>query len=491
MSAASVTGSEALKELAGKAVIFCNWRDPEHRRSGGAELYCFSVAERFSRAGARVTVLTARDAGQSSNEVRRGVAIRRVGGTYTVYLHALLWLLRNRKDIDMVVDCQNGIPFFSPVVVRRTTAVTCILFHVHQDQFSLYFSKPLAALGRVLESTVSRRVYGVRPFVAISPSTRDEARRRLGIKGSVHVVASGMDSPPRLSDTRSPLPRIAVVGRLVPHKRFNLLLEAIPEVRCNFPEFRVDLVGDGPDRQRLEDIARTLGVDTNVTFYGHVDDQERDQVLAMAWLTVNPSVGEGWGLSVIEANAHGLPAIAFRVPGLRDAVRDGRTGWLVDEGTPLASPIIDALRVLSDQNEAEAWRMRARRWAAGFSWDDTAGRIASVLVVERDRLQRRTTNGGSLERRRMSDLTTRVRVRASDELPVVWRGRRTDVVRKEGGVIDLLMFGADERDVESLLPQRDLNEELHARIARPSDLLGTPPDADLSDNDPMLRGRDR
>jgi hypothetical protein len=121
--------------LADLRVVLVNWRDRGHPESGGAEEYAEHVAAALHRAGARVTFLTARGEGQSRGE---STPIRRVrrGGRWSVYPWALGWLLRHRRSVDVVVDCQNGIPFFSPLFVPDSVPVVQVVHHVHQDQFA-------------------------------------------------------------------------------------------------------------------------------------------------------------------------------------------------------------------------------------------------------------------------------------------------------------------------------------------------------------------
>jgi glycosyltransferase involved in cell wall biosynthesis len=207
--------------------------------------------------------------------------------------------------------------------------VVCVIHHVHQEQFGVHFGWPLRVLGRELEGRWSRLLYGRRPMAVVSPSTRAAVRATLGLRGPIFIVPNGAPSPARLDRRRrSPSPLIGCVGRLAAHKRMDLLVHAAPELRRRVPGLTIEIAGDGPDRPRLVKLARDLAVDDIVRFLGHVSTEDKERLLGSAWLTVNPSMGEGWGIGVLEANAHGVPAVAFRVPGLRDSVRDGITGWL-------------------------------------------------------------------------------------------------------------------------------------------------------------------
>ena len=98
----------------------------------------------------------------------------------------------------------------------------------------------------------------------------------------------------------------------------------------------MDIAGTGPARDALLAQVRELGLEHAVNLPGRVSQQVKSDLLSAAWLTVAPSLAEGWGLTVLEANAAGTPAVAYDVPGLRDSVRDKITGWLAPPDTGLA-----------------------------------------------------------------------------------------------------------------------------------------------------------
>jgi glycosyltransferase involved in cell wall biosynthesis len=445
--------NDPIARLAGARVLFLNWRDSAHPQAGGAEVYCWEIARRFAAGGMEVTLLTSRPSGAPAHAVVDGVEIDRRGGTYSLYTHAAAFLARNRRRFDVVVDCQNGIPFFSPVFVHRTASVVCVIHHVHQDQFGVHFGWPLRVLGRELEGRWSRLVYGQRPIAAVSPSTRTAVREVLGLRGPIFVVPNGVsqEQGPSAPRRRSPIPLIACVGRLALHKRMDLLVRAAGALRARFPALQIEIAGDGPDRVRLERLASALGVDSVVRFLGHVSDETKRALLASAWLTVNPSIGEGWGLGILEANAHGVPALAYRVRGLRDSIRDGATGWLLEPHTDLSAAIATALGILSDPVEADAWAERCRVWAATFSWDESTRRLARVIAAERAHRAYR----GPIERRTVRDAACLASFPVADpeRFPALAarRLRVTDLWALDRDQATVLLHGADEAAVRMVL----------------------------------------
>ena len=209
----------ALGQLAGRRILFLNWRDLANPAAGGAEAYAEQIARRFAGAGALLTLFTSRYEDAPPYDWSNGYLVVREGGRFGVYRAAARHLRRYGHRYDAVVDFQNGIPFFAPLWAPASTAVICVVHHVHQAQFDMYFRWPLNHVGRLLEGRATRRVYRGRLFVAVSPSTRAEMRRQLGLREPVQIVPNGIASLPLNRPPRSPSPAIAVVTRLTAHKQ--------------------------------------------------------------------------------------------------------------------------------------------------------------------------------------------------------------------------------------------------------------------------------
>ena len=440
----------ALDQFAGRQVLLLNWRDLANPAAGGAEAYAEEIARRFAAAGCRVTLFTSAWEDAPSHDWANGYLVVRRGGRFGVYLAAARYLRQHRKQYDAVLDFQNGIPFFAPLWAPGTPVI-CVVHHVHQAQFGLYFRWPVSQVGRLLEGRVSRRVYRDCPFVAVSPSTRAEMRRQLDFHGPVAVIPNGVDQVAGRPVPRSPAPAIAVVTRLVPHKRLHLLVDAVPDLLRHWPELKVDIAGSGPARDALLAQVRELGLEGTVSLPGRVPERVKRDLLARAWLTVAPSLAEGWGLTVLEANALGTPALAYDVPGLRDSVQDRVTGWLVPPGEGLAAPLITTLRELSDPGHQQLMADQSRLWASRFSWDATAERLAAALLSEMTRLGHRIPT-----RRRPVDLATVASWAPGEQDGELERQLRkalrvTDVISSGPEGIRVLLTGCDELGAASAL----------------------------------------
>ncbi|MDT0451074.1 glycosyltransferase [Streptomyces hesseae] len=467
----------AAPDWRGRHVVVCNWRDSRHPQAGGAELYCEEVARQLHDSGVRVTYLTSRPQGAARREDTGFGTVVRGGGRFTVYVFVLLWLLRHRRSVAAVIDSQNGIPFFTPLVLRRRTPVVLLIHHVHQGQFALWFPRPVAGFGRWLEGRGSGLVYGRRAVCAVSPSTRAEIRRRLAVRGPVHFAPAGLDTaPPAIGPRhRAPAPRIVCVGRLVTQKRVDRLVHAMPALRRELPGAELHIVGDGEAREELASLVDELGVGHCVVLHGRVPQEERDALVDSAWITATTSLAEGWGLSVMEAAAAGVPALAYDVPGLRDTVRHDVTGWLLGPDDDLASGLAKALRTVEAPRDAARWEAECRAWATRFSWTATTAHLLAALTAEDGRL-RGTGRGKAAERRTVTDACTLVSAPAEVlERADLAALRTTDLIDLTGPRPGLLLLGADERDAEAVLARIGVDTadtRVAIRLARHYDILG-------------------
>lgn len=354
-------------------IVFLAWRDLANPLAGGSEVLIDRLASGLTTRGHDVTLVAG---GPVADRLYRVVA---AGGRYDQYLRAPAIVERQFRDADLVVDVANGMSYLTPLWRRRPSV--CLVNHVHTDQWGLWFGPPLAAVGRTLERSVTPRVYHHRLFVAVSQSTAD-ALAGIGVdRDQIRIVPNGVDlqSP---TAPKSPTPTFVALGRLVPHKRIDLLLETWARV---YPRTGGELiiVGDGPEAPRLRAMAGP-----GVRFAGQVDEATKQRLLSAAWLLVHPSMLEGWGLVVTEAAAVGTPTLAFDVPGLRDSVADGLSGVLVNDAAALAE---QWTALTSDTRRRNQLAAGARRRAAAFSWDNTVDRFLEVgeEAVARARAPRR------------------------------------------------------------------------------------------------------
>jgi glycosyltransferase involved in cell wall biosynthesis len=266
------------------------------------------------------------------------------------------------------VEDINKVPFFAPLYA--TAPVLAVVPHLFGTTAFNEASAPIAALVSAHESLIPI-VYRKSRFLAISESTRDDLTRRGISRARIDVVRCGLnqaDYAVTVPPEDRVEPEIVFLGRLRRYKGAQHAIAALPLVLTTVPEARLTIVGDGPYRPELERLARELGVAERVRFLGAVPQAEKVAALNRAQVAVNPSPKEGWGLTVIEANACGAPVVASRSPGLIESVRDGETGRLVPHGDPqaLAAGVV---KLLVDRDLRLKQARAAIAWAHTFDWE--------------------------------------------------------------------------------------------------------------------------
>jgi glycosyltransferase involved in cell wall biosynthesis len=351
-------------------VLAFNWRDPRHPEAGGAELHLFEILRRAVRDGDRAVWLAERFPGAPEEEEVQGVRVHRGGSWYNAHL-ALGSLYRRqyrRERFDLVLDDINKVPFFSPLFARAP--VLAVVPHLFGGSIFREASLPVGLLVSAHELMIPL-VYRRTPFLAISDSTRDDLVRRGIPRDHVSVARCGLtqeDYAVTVPPDRRVEPVVVFLGRLRRYKGAQHAIRALPLVRRAVPDARLHVVGDGPYRRDLERLAGALGVAGSVRFLGALTHEQKVEALNSAQVAVCPSPKEGWGLTVIEANACGVPVVASRSPGLVESVRDGVTGFLTPHGDVPA--LAEAVARLLNGG---ALRLRqadaAIAWARRFDWE--------------------------------------------------------------------------------------------------------------------------
>src|SRR4051812_48518290 len=362
--------------LNGKQVVFLSWRDTRNPEGGGAERYLETIAAGLAERGARVTVFCAAHAAAPPEETVRGVRFVRRGTKLTVYVEGMRALRRgDLGDPDVVVDVQNGLPFFSRLVTRQPVVV--LVHHVHREQWPVVYPGLTGRLGWFIERRLAPVLYRRSQYVAVSRATRSELRQ-LGVRGPrVAVVHNGTDPVLPVEGGKSETPLVAVVGRLVPHKQVEHAIDAVLALREVRPGVRLHIVGGGWWEARLHEYARLRAAGDTVVFEGHVDEARKHEIYERAWLLALPSLKEGWGLVVGEAGMHNTPTVAYRdAGGTQESVVDGFSGVLVEDRTGFAA-VIGAL--LEDDEDRARLGRGARVTSHAFTWAHAQESFAAVL----------------------------------------------------------------------------------------------------------------
>jgi phosphatidylinositol alpha-1,6-mannosyltransferase len=222
--------------------------------------------------------------------------------------------------------------------------------------------------------------------IAVSRYTADLVAAT-GARRRPVVIPNGVDLPREWSPLPCERPTVVTVARMQErYKGHDVLVRALALVRAKVPTVQWVVIGDGPLRSSIEQMARSYGVWEACRFLGRVSDAERDEWLRRAHLFAMPSrlpargqAGEGFGIAYMEAAAYGKPVVAGAVGGALDSVVHGETGLLIDPQDPLL--VAEAIAaVLLDEELATRLGASGRAHAERHTWGAVSARVQEALL---------------------------------------------------------------------------------------------------------------
>jgi glycosyltransferase involved in cell wall biosynthesis len=346
---------------------------------GGAERQADRLAAALAARGHDVTVITRRWDRRAARETRDGFTIVRtpvvLAGPARSALDAAVTLGELRKlRPDVVLAFQTFVSGWIAGLADALYGMPSVVWVRGENEYrfdrlpKLYpFSKfAWKQARRVLVQGEAHRTALLANVALRNPLLAER------LAPCLDVLGNGVDVP---AEPAAPGDDWLYVGRLIAHKRVDVLLEALAAARGTAAERPLWIVGDGPERARLEARAKALGVDAR--FEGMRPRGELSGYHARARAIVLPSSeGEGLPNALLEAMAAGVPAIATRVPGVEDLVRGA--GELVPVGD--AGSLAKALLAMSDPIARARASNAARERAGACSWDAVAARLERVLA---------------------------------------------------------------------------------------------------------------
>lgn len=341
----------------------------EEAHVGGVERVYAELAPRLAERGHEVTLVCSTD-GLRPGAIHEGVRVIRIPRVTTV-MRAPAVRLHEAIPSSDVVQAPATYPLTTPAVIRhaeKSQAHSVLDFHFEPRPGSLV-GRLAAAIYRPLGS----RVYPRADRVLVRSEAYAQRAPSLSRVPSqdVRVVPNGVD--PERFTPEGPRPEgeyLLFVGRLVPYKGLNVLLEALARAEVSIPLL---VAGEGPSKAKLEATARSLDVD--VSFLGHVNEQALPQLYRGARLTVLPSINrqEAFGITLIESMACGTPVLASDLPGVREVAQHGGLTAPPGDAEQLAARLEHALGTDLPRGSALATRIHEE-----FSWQTVADRTEEI-----------------------------------------------------------------------------------------------------------------
>jgi glycosyltransferase involved in cell wall biosynthesis len=361
-------GQRALGAINSGKILFC----VPVLLLGGTEMQMLSVVRAVKDAGYAVEVCCYYD---YDPEVVRlfkahGVAVsllnqKKIDGL--VRLAMALWPFFYART-DSIVHVQYLAPALFPIIIARLAGVRTLIATSHIAGTYAYNGKHKAMLKLAARfcSAFICVSKGVEAFwfgdsEVWNPSRINVRRKHFTIYNAVDV-----DKISEIGDRRKDpgLVRkkvIGIVGRLAEQKGHKVLLEAMTEVIKEVPDAILLVIGEGPDREKLERIAKIGGLEDKVCFLGAKSQEDVFRLYGTMDVFAMPSLYEGFGLTAAEAMAASLPVVGTQIIGLSEVTVDGETGYLVPPGNAQALTV-KLITLLKDPEK------RARMGQAGYEW---------------------------------------------------------------------------------------------------------------------------
>ena len=341
---------------------------------GGSEVYIHEVAKRLAK-NHHVTLFTSKPGNVSDRDVIDDVNIVRRGGILTVYIWAFIYYaLYFRKDMDFVIDVENGLPFFTPLFCSKPKLM--VLHHMHKGQWFSQFPFPLALAGYFIESYLMPLIYRNTYVITVSPSTLSELRQ---VGFSDRKIYLGFNSiPPKLGSKvkKSKEPLLVYVGRVKAYKRLEIAVETLRVLAKSYPMMKLIIGGAGDYAEKIIKLAEKYQLQKRIQVLGFVSERKKWELMQKAWVFLMPSSKEGWGITIVEAASCGTPTVGFNVPGVRDSIKDGITGILARDETDYIKSV---KRLVDDKKLREKMGIYGVFWSKKFSWNSTV-RVFETVV---------------------------------------------------------------------------------------------------------------
>ncbi len=349
-------------------ILILNWRDIKNPISGGAELFTHEIAKRLIAQKHKITLYTSAFPDCRKKETVDGVVIIRRGNEVTVRFWAFLYYLKNRKNIDLVIDEINTIPFLTPLYAKKRIA----LIHQLAKEVFFYETNPILAVIGFLLEPIWLKLYRNTQAITISECTKRDLEK-IGFR-NVSIIKVGIDF--KVLDympMKEEKLTLVYLGRIKRNKRIEHILKAFSIVSKKI-DANLWMIGKGDKKYINQLKERAAG---NVSFLGYVTKKKKIELLKRAHALILTSVREGFGIVVVEAAACATPTIAYDISGLHSSINNPVSGILCKENPhALAEKILE----FNKHKELQQFLSRnALNYARQFSWERSARKINRII----------------------------------------------------------------------------------------------------------------
>ena len=366
-------------------ILFLTWKDIHHPNAGGAERIMYEYACRLVRRWHTVTWFASAFRWGERETYIEGIHVIRRYTVNTLWMFAWLWYLsfRRKNPVDIIIDEAGGWPNMTPLFVKKDR----LFFFVHHIGDGEFREHPwiIGQWARCIYRLLFRFYRHVR-CITISRSTRDELTASFWYREeNITIIENTTEiTPIERIDFSVKTHDFLFLWRLTPIKRPDHAIRAFASIRTSLPpDAHLHIIGKHQDTSysvSLHALVKSLDIVDRVIFHGFLEHDAFLALMDTSRAILVPSEKEWYGLIVLEANAHGLPAIAYDVPGLRDSVKPWVNGVLIRD-----HDIEGVWRAMQDMIENEEKYRILSESSLEYrkhlpTWDDLTDRLEKLIT---------------------------------------------------------------------------------------------------------------
>jgi glycosyltransferase involved in cell wall biosynthesis len=320
---------------------------------GGGEYIFSKWAERMAKKGHDVTVITQKIVNTKSNEVLNGVKVLRIpptikysGALYSIsLLENLIFLyylisvgIKRSKGCDLI-HSNTFVPTFAAEIISRLTGkphistIHDVYFQTNKKFWENWaHQSSVSSLSRWSGQFIEKLILKLKPsrIHTVSETSKKDLIKAGKKHDEIIVVPNGINLDEyQIKAIKKPF-QICFIGRLVFYKNIDTVIKSFRNIVDALPEARFIIAGRGPCENELRNLTNSLNLANNIVFIGRISHTDKLKLLAESQVMVQPSLVEGFGITIIESFACGTPVISSNVMPLPELVRDGENGVAVD-----------------------------------------------------------------------------------------------------------------------------------------------------------------
>jgi glycosyltransferase involved in cell wall biosynthesis len=360
-------------------ILILNWRDPKNPKSGGAEIVTMEHAKAWVKAGHKVTWLTSKFPRSKNLETIRGVNIIRKGNYLTIYLFAPILYLFSKTKFDLVIDEIHGLPFFTPLYVRKPKIA--FIHEVAGEIWDYMFPFPINKIGKIIEPLYFKLYRNMQFWTDAESTIADLGKKGINKRNCIAINCPINNKPLKVLPGKEKVPTFIFVSRVVKMKGIEEVIRAFFYILRDLKDAQLWIVGDGERKyvEELKETMRSFSISPKVKFFGKVAERKKLELMREAHILLHASIKEGWGLVVIEAASMGTPSVVYNVSGLRDSVKTGKTGIVLGENTA-KEMAKEAVSLIEDKKRYAAYQKGALVWAKSLTWEKATKQSLNLLA---------------------------------------------------------------------------------------------------------------